>query len=340
MDTTSFQQATRRAASRRAVAALAVVVLGGFLVGAGAQRSFAFFTSSGTVGGNAFTTAASFDTVAPTVSATVVSKSGPWFDGFVKQAGAYYVYADATDGGVAPSGIASITANVATVTTGQTAVALVGGSYSVEGVSYGFRSALLTATTPLAAGSKAYTLTSVDNNGNSRLQTGFTVTVDNTAPTAVDIQAVNGGATLHRPDPGDTIAWTFSEVIDPQSILAGWTGASTNVVVRFTNSGANDTIAVWNAANTTQLAMGTVNSQGNFVTGAVTSGASGTPSTMVLDTATNRITITLGTMAGTTRTDNNNNISVWSPSASAFDRAGNAMSTTTVNETGTNDADF
>lgn len=325
---------------RRPALALLIVALAGFLVGAGAQSTLAILTSSGTIGGNTFTTAASFDTVAPTVSTTVVSKSTPWFGGFVKQAGSYYVYANATDGGAVPTGIASITANLTNVTTGQTAVALVAGAYTVQGVAYGYRSALLTATMPLAAGAKTYTLTSVDNNANSRLQTGFTVSVDNTVPTATDVQAVNGGAIVNRPDLGDTITYTFSEVIDPQSILAGWTGASTSVVVRFTNSAANDTIAVWNAANTTQLPMGTINTQGNFVTGAVTAGASGTASTMVLDSATNRITITLGTIAGTTRTDANNNISIWTPSATAFDRAANAMSTTTVNETGTNDADF
>jgi hypothetical protein len=31
---------------------------------------------------------------------------------------------------------------------------------------------------------------------------------------------------------------------------------------------------------------------------------------------------------------------VWSPSTSAFDRAGNAMSATTANENGANDPDF
>ena len=327
--------------SRRsaAVGVVAVMVVG-FIVGAGAQTSLAFLTSSASLGSNTLSTAASFDTVAPTVSATVISKAGQYYAGYIRQGGTYYVYANATDGGAVPTGIATIKADVSTITTGQTAVSLATGSFTVQGVTYGFRSALLTANNPLTAGAKTYTLTSTDNNANSRLQIGFSVTVDNTAPAAADIQAANGGATAHRPDLGDTITYTFSEVIDPESILAGWTGASTNVVVRFTNVGANDTIAVWNAANAAQLPMGTINTQGNFVTGAVTAGASGTPSRMVLNTANNTITITLGTIAGTTRTDNNNNVSIWTPSGSAFDRAGDAMSATPVNETGTNDPDF
>ena len=191
MDTTLRALAPRRGLTRFLAVALGVV-----LVGSGSGYTLANLTSSATSGGNAFTTAASFDTVAPTVSATVVSKAGQWFAGFTKQGGSYYVYANATDGGVVPSGIASITADVSVLTAGATAVALVAGSYSVQGVTYGYRSAAQTVRNPLAAGSKTYSLTSIDNVGNSRLQTGFAVTVDNTVPTAADIQTGNGGANV------------------------------------------------------------------------------------------------------------------------------------------------
>jgi hypothetical protein len=303
--------------------------------------TLANLTSSATLGGNAFTTAASFDTVAPTVSATVVAKTGQYVAGYVAQGGPYYVYANATDGGAFPSGIATIRADVSVLTAGATSVALVAGTYTVEGVGYGYRSAALTVRNPLAAGVKTYTLTSTDNNGNSRLQSGFTTTVDNTAPTASDIQTTNGGATIGLIEQSDTIIYTFSEAIDPDSILAGWTGAATDVVVRFTDSAGADAFAVWNAANTSQLALGSVNSKANVVTGPATAGASGTPSRMVLDTAAGTVTITLGTIAGgPLNTDLGNNKMMWSPSTSAFDRAGNAMSNAAVNENGANDSDF
>lgn len=319
---------------------LSVVIAAVLVVGSGAGFSLARLTSTATLGSNTLTTAASFDTVAPTVSATVVAKTGQYFAGFVKQAGTYLVYANATDGGAVPTGIATIRANVSTITTGQTAVALVAGSYTVEGVTYGYRSASLTATTPLTAGSKTYSITSTDNNANQRVQSGFTATVDNTAPTATDIQTANGGATVGRIELGDRIVYTFSEVIDPQSILANWTGTSTNVVVRFTNNASADTFAIWNGTNTTQLALGSVNTNRNFVGGATTAGASGTASTMVLDTTNKTITITLGTVSGTLRTVATSGASTWTPSAGAFDRAGVVMSTTPVTETGTADADF
>jgi hypothetical protein len=318
---------------------LAALMLPGFLLGSTVQFTLARFTASA-VSGNTFTTAASWDTVAPTVSTTVISKSGQYFAGFVKQNGTYYVYANATDTGSPASGIASIKANVSTITTGQTAVSLVAGSYTVQGVTYGFRSASLTASNPLTAGSKSYSITSTDNAGNSGTQSGYTVTVDNTAPIGSDIQCVNGGATVGTIEPGDVCTYTFSEVIDPESIQAGWTGASTNVVMRWTNNAANDTFAIYDSTNTTQLNIGSVNTHGDYVTGAVTVGATGTPCTMVLNTANNTITITLGTISGTTKNDNKKNTAAWTPSASAFDRAGNAMSTTVVNEGGTNDMDF
>ena len=325
---------------RRAVATAAMAVVAFSLLGSAATSSIARLTDTAAEGANTFTTAASFDTVAPTVSATVISKSSPYFAGFIKQAGTYYVYVNATDGGAVPSGIATIRADVSAITTGATAVALAAGSFTVEGVTYGFRTALLTANNPLTAGAKAYTLTSTDNKGNSRLQTGYSVTVDNTAPTASDIQTANGGATVGRIELGDTIVYTFSEIIDPQSILSGWTGASTNVVVRFTNAGTSDTFAVWNAANTAQLPLGSVNTNGNFVTAATTAGASGTPSTMVLNTAARTITITLGTVAGTLNTDAANRTAAWTPAAAAFDRAAVAMSTAVRNETGAADPEF
>jgi len=337
----AMDDATRALGPRRGLARFLAVALGVVLVGSGSGYTLANLTSSATVGGNAFTTAASFDTAAPTVSATVVAKTGPWLAGFTRQGGTYYVYANATDGGLVPSGIGTIQADVSVLTAGATAVALVAGTYSVQGVSYGYRSAALTVRNPLAAGAKTYSLTSTDNAANVRVQTGFTTTVDNTAPAAADIQTTNGGATVGRIEQGDTIVYTFSEVIDPESVQAGWTGAATDVVVRFTDSGNNDTADVWNAANTTQLTLGSVNTKANLVTGAATAGASGTPSRMVLDTATSTVTVTLGTVAGgPLNTDLGNNKMMWSPSTGAFDRAGNAMINTTVNENGANDSDF
>jgi hypothetical protein len=158
------------------------------------------------------------------------------------------------------------------------------------------------------------------------------------APVAMDLQVTNGGTTIGRPEPGDAIVLTFSEPMAPGSILAGWTGASSNVVVRLNTSGSNDTVNVYNATNTAQLSLGTMQTQGNYVTANTTFGASGTPSTVVMSGAT--ITITLGTMTGAVRTDSNINLWTWSPSTAATDLAGNACESSAATESGTQDQDF
>ena len=54
------------------------------------------------------------------------------------------------------------------------------------------------------------------------------VVADTGRPAAVDVQTTNvGGGTPGFAEPGDTIVFTFSEPINPGSVLAGWTGSTT-----------------------------------------------------------------------------------------------------------------
>lgn len=299
------------------------------------------------------------DWVAPLVGSTTIAKAIGYLAGSIKQGGAYYVYANVTDTGNPASGVAATgeTADVTTVTPGGSAVILVAGSHSIGGVAYTHRSASLLATVPLSAGSKGYSITSLDVAGNTRIQTGYAVTVDSTAPTASDIQTTNvSGGTVGLAQVGDTIIFTYSEQIDPQSILAGWTGSSTNVVVRLIDGGctlnvlvkvcSDDSFVVRNAANSAQLPLGSVNLNrsdyhGGGLLGAQTPisfGATGTASTMVQSGGT--ITVTLGTGSGAADTAGGNGTMAWSPSIIAYDAAGNAASTNGVNETGTADREF
>ena len=326
---------------RRFLVLALTVSLGGFLVGGGARTSFALFGDQETTD-TTISTAACFaptDVVAPSVSSTVISKTVLYVPGYVRQGGTYYGYANVADAGCIPSGISTVTANVSTVTTGQTAVALVAGSYTVGGVSYNYRSASLTANTTLAEGSKAYTITSTDVATNSQTQSGYSVTVDNTRPTGTDIQITNGGATAGKPEIADVVTYTFSEPIDPEKVLAGWTGASTGVVVRVAHNTYGDRVTIRNAANSVQLPFGTVNLFGvNYVTVNRDFGATGTASTMVASG--NTITVTLGTASGATGTETATNQATWVPTITLTDRAGNACQTTTATETGGGDFEF
>jgi hypothetical protein len=90
--------------------------------------------------------------------------------------------------------VATVTANVNVLTTGQTAVALVAGSYSVGGVTYGYRSAAMTANASISAGNKNYTGTATDVAGNATTTGNRTVAVENTAPTGSLTAPTNGAS--------------------------------------------------------------------------------------------------------------------------------------------------
>ncbi len=321
---------------RRSAAALPLaVLLFGYLIGGGAQFSGARLTDSEN-DPSTFTTAASFTDITPPVGAgSVISKTTLYLPGFIRQGSAYFVYANVTDAG---SGVATVRANVSTVTTGQTALALVAGSYSVGGITYNYRSASVNANGTLTEGAKAYTITATDVATNSVTPGPFSVTVDNTRPTGTNVQTTNAGI-AGQPGMGDMMTLTFSEQIDPQTVLAGWTGPSTSVVVRITQALGGDQVTVRNAANTAVLPLGTVNLVGtNYVTATRDFGATGTPSTMVQSG--NAITVTLGTPSGAVATQATANNMVWTPSATATDRAGNTCQTTNAIEAVPLDIDF
>jgi hypothetical protein len=308
--------------------------------------------------GNTSSSSATFtvtvDTTAPAVSATVIAKTTGFLAGSIKQAGTFYVYATITDA----TSVTTATTNISTLlASGGTTVTLTAGSYSAEGVSYTYRSASQTAKTPLTAGAYTYAISATDVAGNSATTSSLPVTVDNTAPSASDIQTANtSGGTVGTMEQGDTITFTYSEPIDPESILAGWNGSSTNVVVHLDDGGctlvlcSDDSFDIFNAANNARLPLTSssgVNLSYPYYNGdaiglgtdaQITFGASGTASTMVKSG--NTIVITLGTVSGSPQTAGGTSTMQWTPSATAYDAAGNAASTTTRSETGSADKEF
>ena len=283
----------------------------------------------GTVAGALITV----DTAAPTVGGAVIVKGAGGTTGLLAQGGTYYVYANLSD----PSGVVTATANVGTITTGTTATPLTAGSYTAGGTAYGWRSALLTASSPLAAGSKAFSVTGTDAFAHAGTQPGFTVTIDNTAPAAADIQTTNvGGGTAGKAESADTVVFTFSEPVEPGTILAGWNGSSTSVTLRLNqqNGTPGDRLQVWDAANTTQLPFGLIRLFNDYVSAdRVFSG-----STMVMSGST--VTVTLGSPSGATLTATGSGNISWGPVTTITDAAGNACSNANVTETGAADLDF
>ena len=318
----------RRSAKWAALVAVASLSVASATIG-GTQGAFAGQTSEGA---NIITAVPDFRS--PTVSQIAIGKSAGFATGFIRTGATYYIYANVTDLGTPPSGVATVLANVTNVTTGQVAVPLVAGSWTVGGATYNYRSALMTASAH-PNGSLNFSVTATDVAANSPTVANGSVTIDSTAPAPTNI-AGSGGGVAGRPEVGETLTLTTNDTLDTFRLLANWDGSATTVQVRFVQQGGGDRLQVWDAAGTTQIPFGTINLNRNDYT---TSTLSFNGSTMTQSSG--AITLTLGApVVGTVTTVGAAAAMAWTPSATATDRAGNAMPTAAFNEPAPVDFDF
>lgn len=320
----------------------------------GVPAALAAFTSTSSASN---TVSTDTDWTRPTIDRTVIAKSTGYLGGWVKQGGTYYVYANITDSGNPASGMsggsAGVTSNATNITTGQTSVALssASGPWSVQGLSYNYRSAQLTVSNPRTEGSKAYTITPTDADGNTEVVSGYSVTVDNTQPSAGDIQTANKtGGTSGVAESGDTITFTYSEQIDPESILSGWTGASTSVTVHLQDGGcvlnllvkicADDSFEVYNGASPlTTLGPVDLNDP-DYLGGGLLGGVPDAVFTSTMVQSGASIVITLGTRSGSSPDSGNTTTMDWDSATSPYDAAGNPATGNVRSETGSGDKEF
>ncbi len=185
-------------------------------------------------------------------------------------------------------------------------------------------------TSTLVDGNITATAWVTTDTSDSSLSATTTLVRDIVAPTATDIFGTNGG-TLKKIDTagGDTLVYSFSEPIDPASIQAGWSGASTTV---------NPSIAGGDTI-TAAAALGTVGTGG---AGYVATGSTVTCSTTTMVMSGSTITLNLNNCLPTNKlkTITTTTTFVWTPSAAATDQAGNPMSTTARSEVGGPKANF
>ena len=166
--------------SRRCLAAaFCTLALGVAALASGSTRA-AFNSAAGNA---ASSYAAAPDFAAPSVTRTRVADPTYVPNYSVRQCRFYYAYAEVADTGNPASGVASVMANLTGLTAGVGADPLVAGSYSVAGVTYGYRGFPRLATA--APGNYLYDLTSTDTVGNAGVETGLpAAVVANTAPVA------------------------------------------------------------------------------------------------------------------------------------------------------------
>ena len=268
--------------------------------------------------GNATARTITLDKTPPVISATVMAATTDTnIGGAVRQGGTYYVYANVTD---ATSTVSTVTANASNITTGQTAVAMVAGSYTVGGVSYNYRTASLTANASLTAGVKTYTVTATDSLTNSATTPNQNVTVDNTKPAPTNI-TLNNSATSGTAAAGDYVVITYSEGLDPDTLCTTWTGPGDQTTTASVSISTSDALTVGSpCANLGSIALG-----GNYNTGAST--RTFPSSTIAWDESAHTITITLGgsPSGGTAGTGVSAAVPVYTPTTSISDPAGNTM---------------
>lgn len=189
-----------------------------------------------------------------------------------------------------------------------------------------------------------YDLRSVarDNAQNSGYSTPVeTRRVDNFVPSAVDVQTANGGATPGVIEAGDTITLTYSEQINPSSIIAGWDGTgSQNIYIGGTHHNQGDRLLFHSVVSpypTIPLATSPgLNTEGDYFP---TSGAN---FAATLRQSGASFTITIGALVGgsVNATAPPAATMRWYPSGGATDFVGKAASTTWRDESGAADREF
>jgi len=157
--------------------------------------------------------------------------------------------------------------------------------------------------------------------------------VDNTAPTATDIQTGVSGTTAGLPQAGDTLVFSFSEQIAPGTIVGGWNGTGTRTVTVTMDTGNHLSITGATLIN-------------GFVTlggaGYVQNGKSVVFSNSTISQTGSMVTLTLGTpdkpqFLNTGSAGN----SSWPVPSGLTDMAGTALVTpVTKTETGSSDTEF
>jgi hypothetical protein len=246
--------------ARRLCALVAGLALGalGLVVG----NTHAAFTSPSGNAANSYDVAPDF--VAPSVVRTRAADPayGPTYA--VRQCRFYRAYAEVSDDGSPPSGVASVVANLTALTAGLGADSLIAGSYSLDGLTYGWRSLPRLATA--SAGSYGYDLTSTDAAANARVEGDYPVSVsaNNAAVAAVFLTGLEQGVASSTA-PGVFTAVTgagvSADAANPRygsySLRTAPANAAANASVTLTGSG--NTVAVRFAVRLSALPGSTVN---------------------------------------------------------------------------------
>jgi chitinase len=178
----------------------------------------------------------------------------------------------------------------------------------------------------------------IDTLGNQTTSAVVSAYVNNTGPTGIDVQGSNGGVN-DKLDAGDSVVFTYSTTMDPNSILAGWSGASAPIKVRVNNGGTSDSMEFYDNTNTTPLGLLATGTALAINIDHVT--APSVFNATIVRSGVN-ITVTIGSLVSgaVNGSPKGKNAMVWNTSSQAQSTAGKPTLPTTVTESGASDLDF
>jgi hypothetical protein len=151
-------------------------------------------------------------------------------------------------------------------------------------------------------------------------------------PTAVSIASLTASPN-GTPSSGDQIAFTFSEPMDPSSILSTWNGSSTSVIGCFGRGSSGSTlfgVATTTTCTNSLTNLGTVSlgDSGPYYVGVNAIVALNATMSMATVSGQSVVTVTL-TSNGSFTPVTGKTVWTWTPNTSAADLAGNPVSATT-----------
>lgn len=330
---------------------LAVLGAGAALSAASAPTLSAWVTTTSTPPG---TLSAIPDWVAPTIDRVVVQKTQGGKPNHVKPTGTYHVCSQiGADTGNPASGLKSVLVSATSLTTNIVSGVLgVLGTGSPCAATDNRDSGSLTVAAGTTVGTKSVSLTVSDNaapTNNTRTESA-SVTVDSNPPDPVSFETVNKtNGTEGKPEPGDTVVFTFDEPIDPHAIFPGWNGSGSQTVFGyFVQQGNNDRFQIFRQVNATYpqvpLTNTTAGSTNYVALGRNYVGASVAFTGSTMTVSGDEVRIVLGTPdpAVTINTDLGTTATAWYTNTTLFDYAGNFLSATPnpLTESGGLDTEF
>ncbi|MDQ3740273.1 MAG: hypothetical protein M3389_04935 [Actinomycetota bacterium] len=195
--------------------------------------------------------------------------------------------------------------------------------------------------TAVADGLYDFRAVSLDYAGNTGEALDLNRRIDNLTPSASDVQTTDVGGTPGVIQVGDSLTLTYSEAIDPTSLIAAWNGQTQpTIYARLTHHNQGDRFLFYTTAALT-TAIPLAGAPGVVLDADFVSSNTTLPATLTRSADGKSFTIAFTSVPGVSTTPAAAAMMRWTPAAGAKDMVGKASTTTARDESGSPlDRDF